>query len=80
MNPAEILEKVQQIFRDVFDNSRLIIDRATRSKDIEEWDSLKNINLIVAIEKEFIVKFTLSELVSLEDVGAMIDLIGKKIK
>jgi acyl carrier protein len=75
-----ILERIQSIFRDVFDNEALMVGRSTNATDIEEWDSLNNINLVVAIEKEFKVKFALSELVSLKNVGDMVDLIGKKIK
>ncbi|MBM3252048.1 MAG: acyl carrier protein [Candidatus Omnitrophica bacterium] len=80
MDKLEILEKTRRVFRDVFDKDQLIIDRMTSSKDIEGWDSLANINLIVAIEKEFKIKFILSELISLDNVGAMVDLIEKKIK
>lgn len=76
----QILEKVQEIFRDIFDKEALIINRATSAVDIEEWDSLNNINLVVAIEKEFKIKFNLEELISLKNVGDMIDLIAKKIK
>lgn len=75
-----ILERVQDIFRDIFDNEALIISKSTSAVDIEEWDSLNNINLVVAIEKEFKIKFVLEELVSLKNVGEMIGLIGEKIK
>jgi len=80
MEKARILEVVQEIFRDIFDDRKLVVTGATSSKDIEEWDSLHNINLIVAMEKEFKIKFNLPELVSLKDAGEMIDLIGGKIK
>lgn len=76
----QILARVEAIFRDIFDNEALVVSRATSAVDIEEWDSLNNINIIVAIEKEFKIKFILSELVSLKNVGEMIDLIGEKIK
>lgn len=75
-----ILERVQDIFRDIFDSEALIISRSTSAVDIGEWDSLNNINLVVAIEKEFKIKFILTELVSLKNVGEMIDLIDEKIK
>jgi acyl carrier protein len=73
-----IEDSVQQIFRDVFDNEALSIGRDTSSKDIEDWDSLAQINLIVAMEKEFNVKFTIAEIEPLRDVGGMIDLIYQK--
>lgn len=74
-----ILDRIQLIFRDIFDNESLIVNRSTSAADIEDWDSLNNINLIVAIEKEFKIKFILSELVSLRNVGDMADLIVRKI-
>lgn len=80
MNKEQAFEKVQEIFRDIFDDQNLIIGNSTSSNDIEEWDSLNHINLIVAIEKEFKIKFNFSELSGLKDVGAMIDLILAKLK
>jgi len=80
MEKVQILEVVQGIFRDIFDDRKLVITGATNSEDIEEWDSLHNINLVVAMEKEFKIKFNLPELVSLKDVGEMVDLIERKIK
>mgnify|MGYP001584497491 CR=1 FL=1 len=76
----QILARVEAIFRDIFDNEALVVSRATSAVDIEEWDSLNNINLIVAIEKEFKIKFILTELDALKNVGEMIDLIGQKIQ
>ena len=76
----QILARVEAIFRDIFDNEALVVSRATSAVDIEEWDSLNNINLIVAIEKEFKIKFILAELVALKNVGEMIELITEKIK
>lgn len=80
MEKIQIREKVQEIFRDIFDNRELAINDITNSSDIEEWDSLNNVNLIVSMEKEFKVKFALSELINLNNVGEMIYLIERKIK
>ena len=79
MNRKEIFNNVQDIFRDVFDEDTLNISDKSSSDDIEEWDSLNHINLVSAIEKEFNIKFSLSELISLKNVGAMIDLMILKI-
>ncbi len=76
----EMFNGVQDIFRDIFDESDLNINDATNSDEIEDWDSLNHINLVSAIEKEFEIKFTLGELVVLKDVGAMIDLMVEKLK
>lgn len=79
MRQNEILEKVQEIFRDIFDDRDLIIELSTNADDIEDWDSLNHINLIVAIEKDFEVKFSIEELQSLKDVGDTVALIEKKL-
>jgi acyl carrier protein len=75
MNRAELFEKVQEIFRDIFDDENLIIEESTNSNDIDDWDSLNHINLVVAIESEVNIKFNFDELATLKDVGAMLDLI-----
>jgi len=78
MNRQEILKQVEAIFRDIFDDSQLNIVESTNAEDIEDWDSLNHINLVVAIEKHFDIKFALGELQTLKDVGAMIDLMLKE--
>lgn len=80
MTREEVLNGVQDIFRDIFDEDDMVIENRTNSDDIEDWDSLNHINLVSAIEKEFKIKFALGELMTLKDVGAMIDLMIKKLK
>lgn len=77
---AETKEKLERVFRDVFDKRDLKIFDSMTANDIEEWDSLMHINLIIAIEKEFSIKFTVTELAQLRDVGDTIRLIEKKLK
>jgi acyl carrier protein len=79
MTEEKVFEKVQEIFRDIFDDENLIIKGSTSADDIDEWDSLNHINLVVSIEKEFGIKFNFGELAGLKDVGAMVDLIVEKI-
>lgn len=79
MSEIDIKDKLQQIFREVFDDYSLEISRDTCSDDIEDWDSLAQINLVVAAEKLFGVKFNLEELAELNDVGDMLDLIASKV-
>lgn len=78
MTNEEIHKQLQIIFQDVFDDSSLEITRKTSAVDIEDWDSLAQINLIVASEKNFCVKFSLFEMTILENVGDMLDLIASK--
>jgi acyl carrier protein len=79
MNRTEIFNEVQNIFRDIFDEDDMVISNNTNSDDIEDWDSLNHINLVSAVEKELKIKFTLNELLGLKNVGAMVDLMTKKI-
>lgn len=76
----EIKERLQEIFRDVFDDEELEIREDMSAKDIEDWDSLAQINLIIAIEKEFGVKFNLEEVSKLKNIGEMLELINLKLE
>jgi len=80
MTRKEVFNGVQDIFRDIFDEDDIVIEDKTNSDDVEEWDSLNHINLVSAIEKEFKIKFALGELMTLKDVGAMVDLMMEKLK
>ncbi|MBR5408131.1 MAG: acyl carrier protein [Lachnospiraceae bacterium] len=79
MSREEIMEKVNEIFRDVFDDDTLIITDSTNSDDIEDWDSLEHISLIISMEKEFNMKFDIKEVNKLENVGQMVDMIRDKM-
>lgn len=74
------LERITPICRDIFDRPDLQLTSGLTAKDVEEWDSLSHIRLVVAIEKEFGIKFALGELQSLQNVGEMIALIEKKCR
>lgn len=78
MDKNQILEEVQEIFREVLDNEEIVLANETTADDIEEWDSLTHIQLIVAIEKHFKIKFTSKEILSWQNVGEMIDCIATK--
>lgn len=79
MTENQVFTEVQEIFRDVFDDESLDITNETNANDIEEWDSLEQINLIVAMENTFKIKFTIDEVSELKNVGEMIALIAKKV-
>ena len=79
MNRTEIMAKLNEIFCDVFDDEDIVLTDATNSDDIEDWDSLEQINLLVAIEKQFSIKFSLADVADLENVGAMVDLIERMV-
>jgi acyl carrier protein len=75
----ETQQILNEVFRQVFDDDDIVISRETTANDIEEWDSLTHINLVVAVEARFKVKFALGELQTLKNVGEMIDLVNKKM-
>lgn len=75
-----ILEEVQDIFRDVFDDEDLVISHSTSADEIEDWDSLAHIRLVVAIEKHFNIKFAFKEIQALHNVGEMLELISNKCR
>ena len=68
------------IFRNVFDDDNLIINTSTTAKDIDSWDSLAHIRLVVAIEKYYNLRFSAAEISTIENVGEMMDLILNKLK
>lgn len=67
----EQLKELTAIFRDVLDNEDINIREETTAEDIEEWDSLNHIQLVVAIEKHFKIKFTANEIQQWKNVGDM---------
>ena len=79
MTRDEVFEEINLIFRDVFDDDSLVIVDSTNSEDIEDWDSLEHINLVVAMEKRFDMKFNIREVGKLQNVGEMVDLIMSKM-
>ena len=77
MTEQAILDAVQEIIRDNFDDDTLVITRSTCADDIEDWDSLEQINLLTAIEKKFAIKFKLADVRDLKDVGDLLDLVAR---
>ena len=76
MDKAEIYEKLNEIFRDVFDDEDITVEEATTAADVEGWDSLTHIMLLSAIENEFGIEFDMKAVQGLKNVGAMAELIG----
>ncbi len=73
-----MMDKVQTIFQDVFDDPEMRIDRSSNAASIPGWDSLAHINLVTAIQQEFKIKFALGELEQLKNVGDLLDLMERK--
>lgn len=79
MTREELFGKLQEIFRDIFDDETIVIQNSTNSTDIDSWDSFNHISLIMAIEKEFKLKFSFEELALLKNVEVLIDVILTKV-
>ena len=75
---SNIFDKLIPIFRNVFDDDELIINETTNAEDIDEWDSLAHIRLVISIEKVFELRFTTDEISNLANVGDTAKLIMKK--
>ena len=79
MTREEVFEKLNEVFRDVFEDDDITVDDSTTADDIDGWDSLEHINLMNAIEQEFDIKFIMGQIVSMKNVGEMVDIIISKL-
>lgn len=79
MAQHNIDERLNELFRNIFDDDDIVIDRETTADDIEDWDSLEHIRLIGAVEREFGIKFTMKEVSSMKNVGEMMDIIAERV-
>jgi len=79
MDKGEILKTVNDIFIDVLDDENVVLTYETTANDVEEWDSLNHIQLVVAIEKQFGIRFTSQEIQSWNNIGELIGSISNRI-
>lgn len=75
----EIYERLNKVFTDVFDED-ITVTAETTAEDIEDWDSLTHITLISAIEDEFRMKFSMKEVVGMNNVGELADIVASRRK
>lgn len=80
MSREELLERLKEIFIDVFDDEDIALSEDTTASDIDGWDSLSHIVLIGVIEDEFGIKFDMERLSELKNVGSMIDAVLELMK
>ena len=78
LDKSEIISRLTPIFRDVFDNDALVVSEGMTAADVPTWDSLSNINMIIAVEKAFGVKFSIKDVRNLKNVGELLELIKRK--
>jgi acyl carrier protein len=74
---SDILTRLNSIFQDVFNDDELVVTDRTTAQDVEGWDSLMHVTLLVNVEKAFGLRFTSSEIASLKNVGELVDLIER---
>lgn len=79
MTREEVYEQLNEVFQDVFDDEDITVNDETTADDIEDWDSLEHINLIVAVEKKYNIKFNMGEVNKFKNVGEMVDTIMTRI-
>ena len=75
MSREEVFERLTEVFRDVFDDEEIALTEETTAEDIEDWDSFEHINLVVAVEDEFSFKIPMGKVVTMKNVGEMVDII-----
>lgn len=80
MTREQVYKELNGIFQDVFDDDSITVNDETTADDIEDWDSLENINLVVAVEEQFGIKFTMGEVNGMKNVGEMVDIIVERAK
>lgn len=79
MTREEVYEKLNEVFQNVFDDDTIEVNDATTANDIEDWDSFEHINLVIAVEKCFGIKFTVGEANEMKNVGEMVDILLSRI-
>jgi acyl carrier protein len=79
MQSDEIYQQLSGIFADVFDDDAIVLKPAMTADDVDGWDSLTHIRLIISVEKAFKIKFSTSEVGKLKNVGEFVDLIASKV-
>jgi acyl carrier protein len=76
---AQIYSQLTSIFHDLFDDDSIVLTPETTAQDVEDWDSFNHINLIVAVEAKFDIKFKTAELEELHNVGHLVQMIERKL-
>jgi acyl carrier protein len=79
MNIDDIWAKLTEVYHEIFDDDEIELTPETTAEDIEEWDSLSNVQLLIAIEQEFGVKFSTGEIANLRNVGELVMVIQRQL-
>ena len=79
MDDAQIYSRLARVFDEVFDDDTIVVTPQLAAKDVDGWDSLTHIRLILSVEKAFKIKFTTSEIGNLENVGDLVALVRARV-
>lgn len=79
MTRVTILEKIQEIFKEIIDEIEVELTETTTANDVEEWDSITHIEIISEIESQFKIRFSINEIENLKNVGDILSLIETKV-
>lgn len=79
MDRKSVLDKLQGLFQETFDDEALKISEATSADDIEAWDSLSNVRLMIAVEQAFGIRMRAAEVSSLKSTGELVNLVLAKV-
>jgi acyl carrier protein len=80
MTRAELLTKIRDILADVLDNERLVLTEASTADEVEDWDSINQVKLLIGLEEELGFRFDTPEVEGLANVGSLIDVLERKVK
>ncbi len=80
MDQREVFDRLNRVFREVFDDETIRVTPKTTADDIDDWDSLEHITLISAVEREFRMKFKMGEISSMKNVGEMARIVTERMK
>jgi acyl carrier protein len=75
MDREDVYERLNMVFREVFDDETIELTDDTTADDVDGWDSFEHINLVVAVEEEFSFKIPMGKVVTMQNVGEMVDII-----
>ena len=78
MDRQEVFKRLNEIFQDIFDDEELVVTDETCADDVEDWDSLRHITLVSAVERAFGIKFSMKEVLEMKNVGEMADILVER--
>jgi acyl carrier protein len=76
---SQILDRITDVFRDAFDDNTLVLTRSTTARDVDGWDSMMQVSLVIGIEKAFGMRFSAADISNLETVGDLEDLVQRRL-